>query len=78
MAVDKEAGRPPGTPKVAKVTSQTRPRETESDSDGGGESGGELESNFIKDIKKILEDGGASHLFDPIKDRFMQYVDKLL
>ena len=54
--MDKEAGRPPATPKVTKVTSEKRPRETESDSDGVAETGGELESNFIKDIKKMLED----------------------
>ena len=77
MAVDKE-GRPPGTPKVVKVITEKRPRETESDSDGGAETGRELESSFIKDIKKMLEDGGAGHLFGPIKDRFMQYMDKLL
>ena len=26
----------------------------------------------------MLEDEGASHLFGPLKDRFMQYVGKLL
>ena len=78
MAVEKEAGRPPGTPKVAKVTAEKRPRVSESDSEGGAETEGELESNFIRDIKKMLEDGGAGHLFGPIKDRFMQYMDKIL
>ena len=78
IAVDKETRRPPGTPKVGKVTVEKRPRETESDSEEGGETEGEMENNFIKDIKKILEDGGAGHMFGPIKDRFQQFVDKLL
>ena len=42
IAVDKETRRPPGTPKVGKVTVEKRPRETESDSEEGGETKGEM------------------------------------
>ena len=74
ILVDKEAGKPPGTPRIGKVTAEKRPRD-ESDSEGDV---GELESNFINDIKRILDKGGAGHMFGPIKDRFMEFVDKLL
>ena len=75
MAVDKEPRRPSGTLKVGKVTAEKRPRDkSQSDSEEDGETGGELESNFIKDIKRMLEEGGAGHLFGPIKDRFLQWT----
>ncbi len=74
IVVDKEAGKPAGTPRIGKVTEEKRPRD-ESDSE---EDVGKLESNFINDIKRILDEGGAGHMFGPIKDRFMEFVDKLL
>ena len=75
MVVDKEAEKPPGSSKVGKVVSEKRPRNASaSDVEGVVE----LESIFINDIKRILDEGGAGQLFGPIKDRFMEFVDKLL
>ena len=55
IVVDKEAGKPAGTPRIGKVTEEKRPRD-ESDSE---EDVGKLESNFINDIKRILDEGGG-------------------
>ena len=50
IAVDKEARRPPGTPKVPMVTTVKRPRETESDSDGfRGRTGKQLHKGHKED-----------------------------
>ena len=73
--VDNEAEKPPGSSKVGKVAAEKRPRD---DSASDVEGIVELESNFINDIKRILDEGGAGQLFGPIKDRFMEFVDKLL
>ena len=73
--VDNEAEKPPGSSKVGKVAGEKRPRD---DSASDVEGIVELESNFINDIKRILDEGGAGQLFGPIKDRFMEFVDKLL
>ena len=56
IVVVKEDGKPPGTPRIGKMTAEKRPRD-ESDSEGDV---GEMESNFINDIKRILDEGGPA------------------
>ena len=76
MQVDKEAG----TSGVSKKVAEKRPRDSE-DEEGDTtcyEDAEELESSFISDIKQMLEDGGAGHMFAPIRDRFQKFVAKLL
>ena len=65
MVVDNEAG-PSGLNKTA---AEKRPRDSEGeDEDTCYEDAEELETSFISDIKQMLEDGGAGHMFAPMRD----------
>ena len=63
------------TPVTAvKKAAEKRPRTEESEDEGDKSP----EAGLLKDIQQILEDGGAGHLFAPIRDKFKQYVEGLL
>ena len=75
MVVDNEAG-PSGLNKTA---AEKRPRDSDGEEeDTCYEDAEELESSFISDIKQMLEEGGAGHMFAPIRDRFQKFVAKML